>query len=147
MESNERLEQLLGTWRLVSWERHLTETGESLAPFGKSPSGFLSYGRDGRMLGLMVSERRPKPTDLTKLSDQERVELFNTVVAYGGTFAVRGTQVVHEVDISWNETWTGTTQVRDFHIEGDRLTFSVGPQVGVYGRRSTAVLVWDKVQG
>jgi hypothetical protein len=35
-------DQLLGTWRLVSWVRRLTETGETLEPFGKTPSGFLT---------------------------------------------------------------------------------------------------------
>jgi hypothetical protein len=97
------------------------------------------------MSGCMVSDHRPKPKDLAKISDQERAERFNTVVAYGGTFEVVGNQVVHTVDISWNETWTGTTQRRDFRIDGSRLTIDVGPQIGVDGRRSTAVLIWTKV--
>jgi Lipocalin-like domain len=146
LEFKANRDQLLGTWRLVSWVRHLTETGETIEPFGKTPSGFLSYGRDGRMLGLMVSDRRPKPSDLTKVSDKDRVELFNTLAAYGGTFEVSGTQVVHKVDISWNETWTGTTQVRDFSLDGDRLTISIGPHVGIDGRRSTALLIFGRVQ-
>lgn len=141
-----KVDQLCGTWRLVSWTRQIIETGETVAPFGKAPTGFLSYSRDGRMSGCMVSDHRPKPKDLAKISDQERAELFNTVVAYGGTFEVVGNQVVHTVDISWNETWTGTTQRRDFNIDGNRLTITVGPQIGVDGRRSTAVLIWTKVQ-
>src|SRR5262245_15622297 len=108
MTSDETFQQLLGTWRLVSWVRHLIERGDTLEPFGKTPSGFLSYGGDGRMLGFMVSDRRPKPIDLTTVSEKDRVELFNTMAAYGGTFEVSGTQVIHKVDISWNETWTGT---------------------------------------
>ncbi len=141
-----KAEQLYGTWRLVSWTRQIVETGETVAPFGKAPTGFLSYTLDGRMLGLMVSADRPRPSDLARVSEQERADLFNTVVAYGGTFEVVGNQVVHKVDISWNETWTGTTQPREFRIDRSRLTIDVGPQIGVDGRRSTAVLIWDKVR-
>jgi hypothetical protein len=64
----------------------------------------------------------------------------------GGTFEVVGSQVMHKLDISWNEAWTGTTQRRNFRIDGSRLTIQVSPQIGVDGRRSTAVLIWDKVR-
>ena len=33
----------------------------------------------------------------------------------------RGRQVSHHVDVSWDEAWTGTTQVRQFKIEGNSL--------------------------
>jgi hypothetical protein len=29
------------------------------------------------------------------------------MVAYAGTFKVEGSRVVHNIDISWNENWTG----------------------------------------
>ena len=141
-----KAEQLYSTWRLVSWTRQIVETGETATPFGKAPTGFLSYSPDGRMLGFMVSDHRPRPSDLATVSDQERVELFNTVVAMGGTFEVVGSQVMHKLDISWNEAWTGTTQRRNFRIDGSRLTIQVSPQIGIDGRRSTAVLIWDKVR-
>jgi len=114
--------------------------------FGKAPHGFLHYGRDGRMYGIIVKENRPKPTDLAKMTDQERAELFKTMLAYGGTFKVDGGWVVHNVGISWNENWTGTDQVRNFRIEGRRLIISVDPQTGSDGRQITAVLTWEKVQ-
>jgi hypothetical protein len=141
-----KAEQLYGTWRLVSWTRQIEETGETVTQFGKAPTGFLSYSADGRMLGIMVSDDRPRPSDLAAVSDRERAVLFNTVVAYGGTFEVVGNQVVHKVDVSWNESWTGTTQRRDFRIDGSRLTIHVGPQISADGRRSTGVLTWDKVR-
>jgi hypothetical protein len=139
-------EEIYGTWRLLSWTRHLVGTGENVEVFGKAPHGFLNYGRDGRMLVMIVKENRPKPTELAKMSDQERAELFKTMLAYGGRFRIDGNRVVHNVDISSNETWTGTAQVRNFRIEGRRLTISVDPQIGFDGRQSTAVLTWEKIQ-
>ena len=40
------------------------------------------------------------------------------MVAMAGTFAVEVSRVLHRIDISWNENWTETTQVRNFVIEG-----------------------------
>ena len=67
--ANAQVEQLYGTWRLVSWTREVVGTGERTDFFGKAPRGFLAYGRDGRMSVIIVRENRPNPTDLTKLTD------------------------------------------------------------------------------
>jgi hypothetical protein len=72
---------------------------------GSCRGGFLNYGRDGRMFAIIVKENRPKPTDLTKMTDQERAELFKSVIAYAGTIKVEGRRVVNSADISWNEKW------------------------------------------
>src|SRR4051812_25134171 len=87
ISANAQVEQLYGTWRLVSWTREVVGTGERTDIFGKAPNGFISYGRDGRMSVMMVRENRSKPA---KLTDKERSELFNSLVAYGGTFTVEG---------------------------------------------------------
>jgi hypothetical protein len=140
------VEELYGTWRLVSWTRQLLETGETVEAFGKAPCGFLNYGRDGRVFFIMTKENRPKPDDLTKLTDAERAELYNTMVAYAGTFTFDGKVATCEVDVSWNEIWTGTAQVRNVRFEGDRLIWSTNPQTGIDGKRVVGVFVWEKLQ-
>ena len=82
---------------------------------------------------------------MAKLTDQDRAELFRTMAAYAGTFKVEGTRVLHHVDISWNETWTGSVQVRSFRQEGRRLIITSGPQIGPDGREVIGVLTWEKV--
>jgi hypothetical protein len=139
-------QRLVGTWRLVSLTAQVAGTAESVDTFGDAPQGYLSYGRDGRMLVIIVKARRPKQSDIAQLSDAERLELFNTMVAYGGTFRVDGDRIIHNVDISWNENWTGTAQVRRFQIDGDRLILTQDPQIGPDGRRTSAVLTWEKVR-
>lgn len=113
--------------------------------FGKSPQGFLSYGRDGRMSFIFARSDRFKPKDMTKVTDQERAELHRSMAAYAGTFKVDGDRVVHNIDVSWNENWTGTAQVRTFRIDARRLIISVDPQKGADGQMFTQVLVWEKV--
>ena len=140
-------EQLYGTWRLISFTAKVVATGETTDLFGKSPHGFLNYGRDGRMLALIVNSKRPKPASQTGMTDQDRLELFNSTLAYGGTYTYDGKTVKHDVDISWNEMWTGTTQVRQVEFDGNRLILSTAPTPSVVdGRPVTAVLTWERVQ-
>jgi hypothetical protein len=115
--------------------------------FGKAPRGFLHYSRDGRMYAILVKDERPKPTDLAKMKDEERVELFKTVIAYGGTFTFDGKTVTHHIDISWNENWTGSAQVRNVRLEGRKLYISTNPLPGpIDGKPCIGVLTWEKVE-
>jgi hypothetical protein len=140
-------EDLYGTWRLISYTQGILATGEKIDIFGKAPHGFLHYSPDGRMYAILVKDERPKPTDLTKVTDAERVELFKTVIAYAGTFKFDGKTVTHYLDISWNETWTGTAQVRNVRLEGNKLYISTNPIPRPEdGKVVIGVLAWEKVK-
>lgn len=140
-------EELYGTWRLVTFTRTVLATGETTDIYGKSPRGFINYGRDGRMLVLIISDKRPKPPDLAKMTDQERVELFKTTIAYGGTYTYDGKTVTHHVDISWNENWTDTDVVREVKFDGNKLMLRTRPAPASQdGKVVTSVLTWERVQ-
>jgi len=140
-------EQLYGTWKLVSFTRISAATGERTQAFGKQPSGYLTYTRDGRMIAIVVKESRARLPDISKATDKERAELFNTMLAYAGRFTVDGSRVIHHVDISWNEAWTGTEQVRNITLEGRKLFIRSDPQAsGFDGSQVSAELEWEKVQ-
>lgn len=143
---NPENEKLYGTWKLVSDVRQDVETGAKTDNFGAHPQGYLSYARDGRMSAIEVAETRPKPTDLSTLSDADRVALFRTLLAYAGTFTFDGKVVIHHVDVSWNNNWTGTNQVRNVRIEGRILyiTTNVQPSA-IDGKPSIGILTWEKV--
>jgi hypothetical protein len=142
-----QLETLYGTWRLLTWTREVVGTGERSDIFGTAPHGFITYTRDGRMSSIVVKENRHKPTDLAKLTDIERAGLFTSMVAMAGAFTVDGNRVAHSIDISWNEAWTGTTQVRHFSIDGKRLTIRTDPAPSpIDGKPSVATLIWEKVE-
>jgi Lipocalin-like domain len=140
-------ERLVGTWRLVSYARKVVASGETTELMGKAPQGYLSYGRDGRMSVIIVRDERPKPADIAKLTDQERAELFKTLIAYAGTYTFDGKTVTHHVDISWNQLWTGTDQVRNARLEGRRLHITTNPQPSsIDGQVSVTALTWEKVE-
>jgi len=114
---------------------------------GHAPHGFLSYGRDGRMYAILARASRRRPADPENIAAGEAVELFNSLVSYAGTFTIHGNTVIHHVDISWNESWTGTDQVRHFTMEGDRLSISTDPAAnGVDGEMIVWEVEWQKVR-
>ena len=140
-------DEIYGTWRLVSFTRTVVTTGETIDIFGKAPRGFINYGRDGRMMVLIVKDERPKPADLAKMTDQERADLFKTMAAYGGTYTFDGTTITHHVDISWNQIWTGTDQLRNIKFAGRKVIFSINPQPSsIDGKTTVSVLTWEKIE-
>jgi hypothetical protein len=54
----------------------------------------------------------------------EKLALFDSLFAYVGTYVVEGDRVIHTLDGSWNELWTGTRQTRLLAFEDDRLIYT-----------------------
>jgi hypothetical protein len=142
-------QQLYGTWQLVSAVTTVLSTGEKYDAFGKAPLGFITYGPAGRMQVIIVSDQRSKPghTVIAEMTDQERKDLLMTCVAYSGTYTFDGKVVTHHIDLSWNQVWTGTDQIRDVRLDGNRVTLTTRPGPNPRnGRMSTTTLVWEKVK-
>ena len=136
---------LVGTWKLKSYVREVAATGERYNERGEHPNGYLGYSADGRMYAIITWDGRAKPRDLVPTND-ERIELHRTLVSYAGTYTMDADKVIHHVDISWNETWTGTDQVRFYKLEGNTLTITSAPaRSPADGREGRSILVWEKV--
>ena len=59
---------------------------------------------------------------------------------------IDGNVVTHHVDISWNESWTGTQQIRIATFKGDRVELSTKPTPDpVSGRMSVRTITWEKI--
>jgi Lipocalin-like domain len=82
-----------------------------------------------------------------KITDQQRVELFRTMTAYGGTYKFDRNMVEHHIDISSYEARAGTTLIRDFRREGDKLIYTTRPApFPGDGKMSVFTVVWEKVK-
>jgi len=138
-------EHLIGTWKLVSVANEDAATGERSELFGPDPIGYINYAPDGRMMVIQVRGDRRKPAGSIATA-AEAEALFKSLLSYAGTYVVEGDQVTHRVDISWNESWTGTTQKRTFRIEGDHLHLSMPASPNpVDGRMGVRSVIWRKV--
>jgi hypothetical protein len=138
-------EDLYGTWRLVSFTRTIVATGEVEEPYGKAPRGYLTYECNGRMHAILAKDVRPSKAP-GMLTDQDRLELQQSFMAYTGTFSFDGRTAIHRVELASNEAWIGTAQLRYLKLEGRRLIISTPPlDANADGRNAVAVLTWERM--
>ena len=116
---------LIGTWRMVSWTREFVATGETSDAMGPNPIGYVAYHADGRMMAFVLNRDRPSLSRAGP-SDDEKVRLFDTMLAYCATYTVHDDKVIHHVDAAWNPLWLGDL-IRPYKLDGDQLTLKDAP--------------------
>lgn len=132
---------LIGSWDLVHWYRE-REDGTREKNGGEHPRGRLTYTEDGFVHAILISDGRPHP-DNVEISDSDKIQLFKTVMAYSGTYRLENNKVVHAVDLSWNELWSGTLLIRYVELEGDWLRVKTSPVRDLYdGTVNIYVVEW-----
>jgi hypothetical protein len=137
---------LIGTWAMKSFVFEPVGGGQSYYPLGEHAQGYISYASDGRMYLIQTAADRARPHGLLP-TDEERVKLHQSMAAYAGTYTTDNGKLIHHVDISWNESWTGSDQVRFYTVDGNTLTIKTPPiKNPLDGRDVIAVLVWEKVR-
>lgn len=139
--------RIVGTWRVVSYDREVVETKAISHGFGGNPMGLVTYTPDGRMM-LMIVDATRKPPAKPTATDAEAVGLYRTMIAYAGTYRVQGNEIIIHVEISSEQTTTGTDQTRSFKLDGDRLTTITTPLVSAFLNNQTVVttVVWERVK-
>jgi hypothetical protein len=136
----------LGTWVLLSMETEDLETGQKQNLLGVHPGGYLTYGPDCRMSAILVKESREGPVALVA-TDPESIELYRGLIAYAGSYSIDGYKITHRIQTSWNQAWTGTTQVSQFNIDGNSLYVRTGPgKSPVNGKQSSTVFIWVRAE-
>jgi hypothetical protein len=107
---------------MLSWRRRLVASGEESDALGPNPFGYINYAPDGRLMVFVLKSGRPRPQGKTPTAE-EKIALFDTLFAYVGSYSVEDDRVIHKLDGSWNELWTGTTQTRLLSFEDGRLVY------------------------
>jgi hypothetical protein len=126
-------EKLLGIWKLVSWEKETIATGQRKPYLGNSPTGYLIFTPEGRMMVLITGEGR-----LGLNTNQHCAELFSSMYSYTGTYQVQGDKWITKVDVAWNPGWVGNNQIRSFKVDGNRLQNTTG------GRTEKDIITWER---
>jgi hypothetical protein len=136
---------IAGVWKLKSYSRRFLDTGEVRDDM--LPHAYILYTPRGYMMSITVEADR-KPPAGSVLTDQECIRLFKSISsAYAGTYTVEGNSVTHAVELSWNESWSGTRLVRHFSVEGDTLTIETTPRTsGTDNREFISKLTWQRVE-
>jgi Lipocalin-like domain len=110
--------------------------------WGEHPKGLLLITPGGRWVAIQTAEEHEAATD-----DPGRAAAFPTMLAYAGNYRVERDTILIMVDISWDESWMGTEQVRLFKLEGDELHIEAPPQpyANFGGRIMRGILTWRKL--
>jgi Lipocalin-like domain len=111
-------EGLVGAWKLTGWTLRVVGETADKEPFGPNPKGRLVMTPDGYWIVIITAaNRQPARTA------EEKVALFDSVLAYSGKYTIEGDKITIQVDMSANEVFTGSnqTQTRFFKIDGRQL--------------------------
>jgi Lipocalin-like domain len=141
-------ERILGTWRLVSYVGEDVASGTRADVMGPHPSGYIEYGRDGRMMVITVGTDRRKPAG-SVATPAEAQALLTSLLAYAGSYTLdtAAHTVTHHIDVSWDQTRTGESHVRTYRFDGDRLTLTTqASRDPATGRPSVRTVVWERVR-
>ncbi|WP_321878527.1 lipocalin-like domain-containing protein [Burkholderia cepacia] len=147
MLASQLREQLVGAWRLVSYEIRPRDGSAVTYPLGRDARGWILYTRDGYMSAQLMAAGRPPYAsgDLHRGTESECTAAARGYIAYSGPFHLDddGT-LTHEMDVSLFPNWIGNVQQRVFRLDSDRLQLgTVGP-VRIDGREVDAVLLWAR---
>ena len=133
-------QSLVGTYKLVSLQ--LVVDGEPTeGTIGPNPHGYLVITPKLYLGGFTGAN--PKFGS----SVEEKSALWDTLNFWGGPYQTDGNKLTVSVDVSWNQSWTGTQQVRTFTLGGERLTL-VTPSMPFPrdpSKTLNATVVWEGV--
>ena len=134
-------EELVGTWRLVSFELRSPD-GTVSYPFGKDATGYLFYNDQGYMSAAFMGADRARPDsdDLAEVAKGVNFDAFN---AYCGPYEVKDDRVVHHVEVASLPQFTGTDQERLFRVDGDQLVLETVP-LQISSEAPVGLLVWQR---
>jgi Lipocalin-like domain len=145
MSNDHTRQHLLGTWKLLSAVREEIPSGAKSDLMGATPIGYINYAPDGRMMVVNVGSERRKPAGVSATS-AEAEALFRSMTSYAGTYTIEGNEITHHVEVSWNESWTGTRQKRIARFEGNRMYLSTPPSPDpLSGMMSVRTMTWEKL--
>ena len=126
MPARRLLDKIAGNWKMISWTVEDLATGEKNDALGPDPVGYITYSSDGRVMVLVLRRDRQCPKVLVPTQD-EKLALYDSMFAYSGTFTIDHEKIVHHIDMSWNQAWTGTHQTRFYELRDDTLIYVGAP--------------------
>ena len=131
--------QLIGTWKLLSFDFTPADGSPSRPGFGPDPVGLLIYTENGDMSAQLGRSNRA--------SMDECQALLESYLAYAGTFEVdeQNKCVSHFLEMALAPSWKDETQHRLVEFKQGFLQLSTKNQVEFEGVPGVGVLLWERV--
>ena len=107
-------DQLIGAWKLVSYEERPVDGSPSFYPMSEKPMGIIMYTPDGYMSAQLMRPGRRKGSsgDMFKGALEEYADEAIGYLAYSGPFHVDEvtSTLTHSMTVSLFPGWLGQTQ-------------------------------------
>jgi hypothetical protein len=137
---------IIGVWKVVSIETKEVASGKVTRPLGDQLTGTFVFTRGGRFSGMVFRADRKAPEG-ANATEPERVALFNSLVAYNGSYRIDGDKLVMTIESSHIQSWNGTNRVLTIGINGTRLTGRSAPlKAASTGLEVIAENVWERLE-
>ena len=117
---------IVGTWSLRSFTERDIKTDAISFPMGSSPRAAVVYTADGHVATIFTATGRRAPAE-PRASDAEAAHLYRSMVAFAGRYEIHDNELIYHPEISWNEAWNGTRQVRYFEMSDGLLRIRSAP--------------------
>ncbi len=132
---------LFGTWRVTSFKVQVIGEPEERDIFGSNPKGYVILTPEPRIMVFIAADGRRPPTN-----QAEAAAMLQSMIAYTGRITLEPDKFTTDVEISQNQIYAGTPQVRFYIVNGDKLTLRTPEQSSALfpGKRTIAVLTFER---
>ena len=134
---------VVGLWKLTGNTTKIVATGAMERQAGEHPSGYQLFTKGGHMMFFQTAENR-KPLAGKVATDAERVALFNTLVAYAGTYKVEGSKVLIHFEANTVPGIPDRAYVME--VSGNKLTLTADPFMNNNGQQIVSIRTFERAE-
>jgi len=133
---------LFGTWRVTSFKLQVVGEPGERDILGSNPKGYTIITPEPRIMTFLAADGRQPPTN-----QAEAAAMLRSMLAYTGRItSLEPDKFTVDVEISWNQAYVGTPQVRYYTVNGDSLTIRTPEQESgaLPGQRTASILTFER---
>ncbi|MCC2600592.1 lipocalin-like domain-containing protein [Sphingobacterium sp. FBM7-1] len=142
--------ELIGTWKLLSYIEVPIEGDDSLFPMGKNPYGILMYSPDGFMAVQVSKEARLlyKSNDKMMATQEEMASSLQGYIAFCGRYKIDNKRAVvtYSIESSLFPNWNNQMQHRKIDFEGDILYLKSTEPILSNGIYVNSYMTWQRME-
>jgi hypothetical protein len=132
---------VVGLWKLTGNTTKIVATGAMEKQAGEHPTGYQLFTKGGHMMFFQAAENRKPPAGKAP-TDAERAALFNTLVAYAGTYKIEGGKVL--IHFEGNAIPGVADRGYAMEISGNKLTLTADPFVNGNGQQIVSIRTFER---
>lgn len=141
--------ELIGTWKLLSYIEVPLDGDDSLFPMGQNPYGILMYSPEGYMAVQISKEERMlyKSNDKMMATQEEMVSSLQGYIAFCGKYQIDNNRAVvsYSVQSSLFPNWKDQLQHRKIDFDGDVLYLKSTEPILSNGVYVNSYMTWRRI--